>query len=126
MRTMLGVLAFMVLLAGQSLVSEAGPKGGKVDIRGTIKTFKKSEGKILATMLVEGKNDKDTSYDKALVKVTAATKLVRIGAKDRRAATIEDLKVGTRVEINFTGPVAESYPVQATAGEIRIFVEEKK
>jgi hypothetical protein len=105
-----------------------GGKDAKVDIRGTIKTAKvnKEGEKILAVILVEGKPGKDVSYDKASVKITAATKLVRVGAKDRRAATPDDLKVGTTVEITFTGPVAESYPVQATAGEVRIMVEEEK
>lgn len=99
-----------------------GGKEGKADIRGVIKTAKinKPDDKILATLLVEGKPGKDVSYDKAFVKITKATKLVRVGAKDRKAATVEDLKVGVQVEMTFTGPVAESYPVQATAGEVRI------
>lgn len=119
--------AALVLVVGQP-ATPAGPKGEKVDIRGTIKkaTPRKGDEKILAVLLIEGAPDKDTSVDKASVKVTKATKLVRVGAKDRRAATVEDLREGTRVEVIFTGPVLESYPVQATAGEVRILEGEKK
>ena len=105
---------------------EAGPKEGKVDIRGFVKDVRKGDGKILTVILIEGTRDKDTSQDKASVKITRATKLVRAGAKDRRAATVDDLKAGVRVEVIFTGPVAESYPVQATAGEVRILEGEAK
>jgi hypothetical protein len=33
---------------------------------------------------------------------------------------VDDLSAGQRVAVWFTGPVAESYPVQATAGAIEI------
>ena len=38
----------------------------------------------------------------------------------RRELAASDLAVGQRVAVRFAGPVAESYPVQATAGDIEI------
>ncbi len=69
-------------------------------------------------LLVEGVREADTTYARAAVRVTAATRLFE-GAS-RRPATIEALTAGQRVEVWFTGPVAESEPVQAVAEEVVI------
>lgn len=37
-----------------------------------------------------------------------------------RAATVEEITAGSRVEIWFVGPIRESYPAQGTAGRILI------
>ena len=57
-------------------------------------------------------------YDKASVAVTDDTGWYRRSGEgyeaiDRRRRTSS---TGKTVEVQFTGPVAESYPVQATAG----------
>ncbi|MCI0662531.1 MAG: YobA family protein [Acidobacteria bacterium] len=39
---------------------------------------------------------------------------------ERKASEFAALEVGQRVEARFTGPVRESYPVQADAAEITI------
>lgn len=75
---------------------------------------------ILGTVLIEGQKDKDTEYDKAMVKVTKATKIFRKVGKDLKPASFGDLRPGLNMEIQFQGPVAESFPVQATAGKIVI------
>lgn len=59
-------------------------------------------------LLVEGKQEEDTSYGKASVKVTKRTKIYRGDKK----VSIEDLKENLLVEAYTSGPVAESYPVQ--------------
>ena len=95
------------------------PRG--IDIRGTVTDVRPSatpEGEHLATVLVEGKKEADTQYDKASVRITRATRL-RLESSNRPVA-LEDLAVGTVVEMRFTGPVAESYPVQATAEEVAV------
>ena len=76
---------------------------------------------ILGTMLMEGTKAKDTDYDKAFVKITKATKIFIMSGKELKPAKFEDLKGGLKMEIQFVGPVAESFPVQATAGKIVIF-----
>ena len=47
-------------------------------------------------------------------------KQARRREQERRPATFEALQVGQKVEAWFTGPVAESYPVQAVASDIVI------
>ncbi|MBI5232379.1 MAG: DUF3221 domain-containing protein [Coriobacteriales bacterium] len=70
-------------------------------------------------MLVEAPGG--TSYsvgDKASVSVTDKTKVV-----DETGAKVEPrgITVGQRVDVWFEGPVAESYPVQGTAGYVRVY-----
>ena len=97
----------------------------KVSIRGTPASVSPADedGKkagLLGTILMEGRKDKDTDYDKAMVKVTKATKIFQQVGRELKPASFDDLKPGTRLEIQFQGPVAESFPVQATAGKIVI------
>lgn len=77
-------------------------------------------GAPLLTMLVEGEVEKDTSIEVASVRVTGATKVYSSAAGSVRQVTFESLEVGQRVEVTFEGPVAESYPVQGTAGQVVI------
>jgi len=110
----------VVVLASSSLADEK-----KVSIRGSLASAgaagddEKKTG-LLGTLLVEGSKDKDTEYDKATVKVTKGTKIYRQVGKDLKEASFDDLKGGVKVEIWFTGPVQESFPVGATAGKIVI------
>ena len=46
--------------------------------------------------------------------------LVEDGAGGWTLGSFDDLTEGTAVQVWFDGPVAESYPVQATAGSIVI------
>jgi len=124
-KTWLVITAF--LLAG-CLVAESAPQAAspaKTHIRGSVTNVTASNDQAkqkgqLAVLMIEGAMTKDTMYDKASVKVTAQTVIKKMVGKDRKDAKLEDLKVGAKVEAMFVGPVAESYPVQATAGEILI------
>ena len=97
----------------------------KVSIRGTPASVSPADedGKkagLLGTILMEGRKDKDTDYDKAMVKVTKATKIFQQVGRELKPASFDDLKPGVKLEIQFQGPVSESFPVQATAGKIVI------
>jgi hypothetical protein len=63
------------------------------------------------------------AIDRASVAVTAATRIVDARSGERRVVTVDALAVGQRVEARFAGPVAESYPVQAVAGEVVILTD---
>jgi hypothetical protein len=102
----------------------------KADIRGAITKVNASDDDvkkkgILGTLLVEGTKERTTNYDKASVKISNKTKILKQDGKERKEAKFEDLKKGCKVQIDFTGPVAESYPVQATAGTVIILEEPK-
>ncbi len=80
-------------------------------------------GDRLATILVEGTPEENAGLtsDKASVGLTKDTVLVN--GEDKKYLEAEDLQlltVGTNIEIVFTGPVAESYPVQGGAKVIRL------
>ncbi|WP_025641885.1 DUF3221 domain-containing protein [Schnuerera ultunensis] len=88
-----------------------------IDIRGEIKeVYADEESLLIQSILVEGQIEDDTKYDIATITITSDTKIF----KDNEEVAIEDIGEGLKVEVTFDGPVAESYPVQATAKKIII------
>ena len=112
-------------LLALALFAPAYAKDEKVSIRGMPASVSPADdearkGGVLGTLLMEGRKDKDTEYDKAFVKVTKGTKIFQQVGGDLKPASFDDLKPGIKLEIQFQGPVNESFPVQATAGRIVI------
>ena len=72
----------------------------------------------LANITVEGGEQPEGAVsDKAVVAVTKQTAIIDAGrSADRRSSA----EVGTEVKVWFTGPVAESYPVQGAASRSRL------
>ncbi len=114
-RLFLILLSVCLLNVGCSTVSTE----EKVGIRGNITSIYIDGDN--GSILVEGKKEEDTVYDKASVSIDKNT----IIQKDNlnRAFTINDLEIGTRVEVIFDGAVAESYPVQGKASVVKILSE---
>ncbi len=71
-------------------------------------------------IIVEGKIEADTQYDKALVGINQSTQIGIRSANGISEGKMTDLEIGDSVEITFIGPIATSYPVQAIAGKIVI------
>ena len=115
-------LIFVCLFEGVQSFSS-----GRIDVRGVITSVTlaegKGSGKVLARALIEGAKEPDTQVDKANVTVTAETKVFISRDGERKPAEFGALKEGQKVEARFTGPVMESYPVQAVAAEIAILEE---
>jgi hypothetical protein len=62
-----------------------------------------------------------TAGDKYYVFVTSATQVQRrTGTGSTRSASLYELAAGMQAEVWFTGPIRESYPMQATASRILI------
>lgn len=66
---------------------------------------------------VEANPAEQSGSDKAMVRLTADTRVLRRNASH---STRAELTVGQRVSVWFSGPVAESYPVQAAARAVVI------
>jgi beta-N-acetylhexosaminidase len=66
---------------------------------------------------VEANPDDSAGSDKAVVRVTGSTTIRAPASANVESA---ELRVGQWVRVWFTGPVRESYPVQADAGTIVI------
>lgn len=95
------------------------------DIRGEITDLgiagrRSQDMGILGAILVEGEIKEDTLYDKAGITINDQTRIVMVQKEMRWQVAFDVLQVGQQVEVRFSGPVAESYPVQATAAEIAI------
>lgn len=56
----------------------------------------------------------------AYITVLAGADVLAGSGETIARASADELVVGTRVRVWFTGPVAESFPVQATAGTVLI------
>ena len=69
---------------------------------------------------------KGYDYDKASIRITDKTKIQIQDGKLVKDGKFEDLMKGGKVSVWFSGPVAESYPVQAMAGKILIFPSAEK
>jgi len=109
-----GCIVFIILVTAGC--AESGPPADAPSIRGTISQIDMTAGGT-GSMLVEGQNESDTAYDRASVAITATT---RFYDAEGRSASPDSLAPGLTVEVWFEGPVAESYPVQATAGAVKI------
>lgn len=85
------------------------------DIRGMITNVSvENDGVVI---LIEGEIEEDTSYDRASVTVNQQTQISR---RQGGSVTLDDLQNGVQVEACFSGPVMESYPVQAEADGVVI------
>jgi len=85
-------------------------------IRGVITSASLEGGTTLAgargSVRVESAHPEPGSYDKAVVAWDGETRIAR---RDGTPATADELAKGVAVSVWFTGPVRESYPVQAFA-----------
>ena len=110
----------LALLSACTSDGDAAPASGDPDIRGVITSITAGSGDVVGSVRIEGAIDQDTSYDKAVVRVESDTQIFRHASNAMMEVTFGDLTVGQTVEAWFTGPVAESYPVQAKASWIVI------
>jgi beta-N-acetylhexosaminidase len=78
------------------------------------------QGGLVGSILVEGSVENDTQFDKASIAITPETQIFEQVGQTQSPASFEALQTGQQVEAWFTGPVAESYPVQAVASDIVI------
>lgn len=88
----------------------------KVGIRGYVKEIVIYNGGV--NILVEGNIEKDTEFDKASAAINKDTAIRKDNVNGKLEAS--DIKKGDKVEVIFTGALAESYPVQGVAKSIRI------
>jgi hypothetical protein len=104
----------------QPASSATAPPSTPADITGTIHEVTKSTDSGLPVLLVVDDGAVPGKVDRAMVAVTDGTVVWML--KGGRGTAV-DLGAGQMVSVWFTGPVRESYPVQATAGQIEIKLE---
>jgi beta-N-acetylhexosaminidase len=124
-----GIVAFAVVvcLMGADRAEPEPAKPPKADVRGEVKNVAAVDAKaFIGRMLVEGKKEADTGHDKASVTILRGAKIQKWVGGKAVDAKFEDIKPGCKVQCVFTGPVAESYPVQARTKEILILECPKK
>lgn len=88
------------------------------DIIGSITQVQGTEGRL--RILVEQVPTRSAGYPIASIAVGRETDVIRRADGATSRGSSGELVVGQRVQVWFTGPVAESYPVQATAATVLI------
>jgi len=73
---------------------------------------------IIGAILIEENPKENWGSAKTWVRITDATRIFKRQEQDLIPALFAELQIGDRAEAWFTGPVAESYPGQATGGVI--------
>jgi hypothetical protein len=101
-----------------SVQRSASPPSAPADITGTVDDLSiGTAGDSLPVLLIVADPGSASSVDRASVRVTQDTVVwTAQGARGDAA----DLAEGEQVGVWFSGPVAESYPVQAAAGVVMI------
>ena len=95
------------------------PPAGAADITGRLSQLSVAAD-ITVSFLVVADPSVSGVYDRAMVRVTADTVVWAPAGEGRRSLVSGDLHDGLRVAVRFTGPVAESYPVQAVAADVEV------
>lgn len=113
----LGVFLYSALYGDRD--ADNVPLNIKVDIRGTI--TESSHSGDVGNILVIADDATKYEFDKASVYITKDTLVYRNGAKIAYSDTL--LKNGMVVEVEITGTIRESYPVQVDAKILNIVSE---
>ena len=106
---------------GSASPSPTAPPAVPADITGTIHDLTRNAETGLPVILVVDDGAIPGAPDRASVTVTHGTVVWLLKGGRGSAA---DLGAGQMVSVWFAGPVAESYPVQAEAGVVRILLED--
>lgn len=106
---------------GAASPSPTAPPAVPADITGTIHDLTRSGDTGLPVLLVVDDGAIPGAPDRAWVRVTPDTVVWLLKGGRGSGA---DLGAGQMVSVWFDGPVAESYPVQAKAGVVRILLED--
>jgi len=93
---------------------------GVADITGTVVRLDPGGDGSGLTLLVVADAGVPSAVDRASVRVGAETIVWAAAGDARRELTMGDLEKGQEVAVWFAGPVAESYPVQASAGAVAV------
>ena len=96
------------------------PPTGAADVTGVVSQVDGGPGRDQGSFLIVADPAVSSTVDRAMVRVTADTVVWAPEGEGRRSLTFSDVRAGARVAVRFTGPVAESYPVQATAADVEV------
>jgi len=115
-------VAVVMLVAGCQLSTKA--LLSKADIRGTITsvdyTASDKNAAAVGIIFVEGDIGNLKTVNSASITVTTQTGVYRLVNGKAVKTAFDALAVGQQAQVAFTGPVLESFPVQATARDIVI------
>lgn len=119
----IGLLIFTMLALAAGCAGSGGPVEEGPNFTGQVTDVQHiGRGDVVGSVLVEEKVvTQDGEYlDKYVITVTGETLLFDERGGDRSPETFDALAIGQRVQVWFSGPIKESYPMQVDAGQIVI------
>lgn len=116
-KMMLIFLILITMIVGCSKEQKNDEFSTEPHIQGNVISVNAQQGSIY----VEGELEEGNQYDKAHIKVNENTAIYIYEGEHGEVAVFSMIEEGDLVKVWFVGPVAESYPVQATAGKIFIY-----
>ncbi len=115
------ILLFAVMVAcdtGSNTPSSQTPCDKQSSLKGTITRI--ASGSSTNGLLIDSSKEKGVQYSKFYATVKADTPVFEKQGQECRTMSFADIKIGQRVQLQTTGLVAQSSPVQVTATEIVI------
>ena len=97
------------------------PPASQFDVRGIVSGVSADPSGVGGSFLVKGTPLGTAGVDYASVRVTADTRIYVRSGDALTPVGFSALQDGQTVEVDLVGAVAESYPVQGTAGTVVIF-----
>jgi|SRR5579884_893038 len=115
------ILLFSMMVAcdtGSNKPSSQTPCDKPSSLKGTITQI--TSGTSANGLVIDSTKEQGVQYSKFYAIVKAGTAVFEKQSQECRSMSFADLKIGQRVQLQSTGPVAQSFPVQLTATEIVI------
>ena len=108
----------LILLLALACTPSAAPRlpESPPSISGRITSVDRA-GEKIGSIRVEAQPADSAGSDKAVARIGQGTTVVGVGGT---VTDFDELKVGQWVRVWFSGPVAQSYPVQASASAVAI------
>ena len=86
-------------------------------------TESQRDGSIVGAIEVAGSQEDGTSFPDASVTITEDTLFFQQVDQAQQPATFDDVAAGQRVQVQFAGPVQETYPIRGTASDVVILAD---
>lgn len=116
-KIVLGLILPLILVTGcfRKVTDEEFPKNPH--LKGEVVSINEQ----MQGLYIEGEIEEDTLYDKAYTIINNETVIYIFEDGRGEIGVFSMIEEGDQVKVWFIGPVAESYPVRATAGKIYIY-----
>ncbi len=115
-KLVLGLISLILIIGcSRKVTDEEFPKNPH--IKGEVVSINEQ----IEGLYIEGEIEEETLYDKAHIRIDNETVIYIFEDGRGEIGVFSMIEEGDQAKVWFIGPVAESYPVQATAGKMFVY-----